>query len=118
MATDLAIFHPTPIRASSFGKSEPNRRKATAPKWWSPIFGWSSEPDYVDSSSAEQPVQNANPKLDSGRAKSRFSLGCFTEEKAKNALNENAGELPFHDIMYHSAIASHLASNLSDRSKK
>ncbi|KAG7014118.1 hypothetical protein SDJN02_24291, partial [Cucurbita argyrosperma subsp. argyrosperma] len=81
MATNLAIFHLAPIRAFSFGNSEPNRRKAAAaPKWWSPIFGWSSEPDYVVSSSAEQPVQNANPKLDGGRAKSRFSPGCFTKE--------------------------------------
>ncbi|XP_038898524.1 uncharacterized protein LOC120086132 [Benincasa hispida] len=118
MATNLAVFHPAPIRASSSGKSEPNRRKATAPKWWSPIFGWSSEPDYVLSSAAEQSVLNAEPELEGGRTRSRFAPGCFTEEKAKLLRMKTLESSTFHDIMYHSAIASRLASDLSDRSKK
>ncbi|CAK9310432.1 unnamed protein product [Citrullus colocynthis] len=120
MATNLAVFHPAPIRASSSssGKSEPNRRKAAAPKWWSPIFGWSSEPDYVVSSAAEQSVQNADLELDGGRTRSRFAPGCFTEEKAKLLRMKTLESSTFHDIMYHSAIASRLASDLSDRSKK
>lgn len=121
MATNLAVFNPVPIirasSSSSSGKSDPTRRKAAAPKWWSPIFGWSSEPDYVGSSAAEHPVQNADSELDDGRAKSRFTLGCFTEEKAKLLRMKTLESSTFHDIMYHSAIASRLASDLSNRSK-
>ncbi|XP_023514525.1 uncharacterized protein LOC111778781 [Cucurbita pepo subsp. pepo] len=118
MATNLPVFHVAPIRASSSGKSEPNRRKAAAPKWWSPIFGWSSEPDYIGSSAADQLVQNADPELDGGRPKSKFLPGCFTEEKAKLLRMKTLESSTFHDIMYHSAIASRLASDLSDRSKE
>ncbi|XP_022150506.1 uncharacterized protein LOC111018639 [Momordica charantia] len=113
MATNLPVFHPLPIRASSSSsaKSEPNRRKAAAPKWWSPIFGWSSEPDYVAGSAAE-------PEHETGRVRSRFTPGCFTEEKAKLLRMKTLESSTFHDIMYHSAIASRLASDLSDRSAK
>uniref|UniRef100_A0A0A0K8X0 Uncharacterized protein n=1 Tax=Cucumis sativus TaxID=3659 RepID=A0A0A0K8X0_CUCSA len=126
MATNFAVFHPAPITASSSsssssssGKYQPNRPNAAAPKWWSPIFGWSSEPDYVVSSAAEvQSIQNADPELHGGRIRSRFAPGCFTEEKAKLLRMKTRESSTFHDIMYHSAIASRLASDLSDRSKK
>ncbi|KAJ8765539.1 hypothetical protein K2173_014661 [Erythroxylum novogranatense] len=40
-------------------------------------------------------------------------LGCFTEEKAKELRRKTAEGSAFHDLMYHSAIAARLASDVS-----
>ncbi|XP_028108761.1 S-adenosylmethionine synthase 3-like [Camellia sinensis] len=56
--------------------------------------------------------------LDQKSARSRFSPGCFTEEKARQLRLMTKETSSFYDIMYHSAIASRLASdfpNSSDR---
>ena len=47
---------------------------------------------------------------------SRFSPGCFTEEKAKQ-LRMMTKDTSFHDVMYHSAIASRLASDFKLQSE-
>ncbi|KAI3512652.1 hypothetical protein L1887_19970 [Cichorium endivia] len=39
--------------------------------------------------------------------------GCFTEEKAKQLRMKTVETVNFHDMMYHSAIASRLASDVS-----
>lgn len=115
----------SPIRASSGSgrKPEPNRRKASSSTWWAPLFGWSSDPDYVDTISGGSASIDRSDTLESesntsGRPKSRFTLGCFTEEKARQLRKKTVEGSSFHDIMYHSAIASRLASDTSDPSYK
>ncbi|KAF8042776.1 hypothetical protein BT93_A1184 [Corymbia citriodora subsp. variegata] len=144
MATNLLTFGPSGIRASAYAdagykRPDPNRRRSfssTAPSpspsssassassnWWTPLFGWPSEPDYIDSGSnkADRREDKAEPRTDpevdpSPVRSSRFARGCFTAEKAKQLrmLTQDAGS--FHDAMYHSAIASRLASDFGGRS--
>lgn len=92
---------------------DPDRRKnSSSTNWWTPLFGISSEPDYIDS-------DNKAPKSESDPAakasKLRFS-GGLTEEKAKQLRLMTVGTESFHDTMYHSAIASRLASDFKARS--
>jgi hypothetical protein len=69
----------------------------------------SSEPDYIDASVAYQ----SSPAADPPAAKPRF--GAFTEEKAKVLRKKMLEMETYHDAMYHSAIASRLASDTSRR---
>ncbi|XP_065867271.1 uncharacterized protein [Euphorbia lathyris] len=106
------------IRASSESsrKSYQNRAKTQSTTWWAPLFGWSSDPDYVTTDARSNPQSespNSEPQVD--RPRSKFSLGGFTEEKAKQLRKKTAESSSFHDIMYHSAIASRLASDLSEK---
>ncbi|KAL1551307.1 hypothetical protein AAHA92_19167 [Salvia divinorum] len=99
--TAAAIPHPP--------KPDPSRRSSN---WWAPILGWSAEPDYITS-------QSSDPAAESGRIsadKSHFR-GRFTEQKAKELRKKTIETTTFHDIMYHSAIASRLASDLSGRAE-
>ncbi|OMP00160.1 hypothetical protein COLO4_12873 [Corchorus olitorius] len=119
MATTLACSLSTPIRASSgsLKKPDPSRRKpaSTSSSWWSPLFGWSSNPEYLNDSNAgdqsDRKSDIAESESDPGRSRSRYTLGCFTEEKAKQLRRKTMENAAFHDIMYHSAIASRLASD-------
>ncbi|GAU35968.1 hypothetical protein TSUD_207720 [Trifolium subterraneum] len=101
-----------PIQAcatrSSHRVPDPDRRKNSSPNWWTPLFGWSSEPDYIDS-------DNKAPNPASKPSKLRFA-GGLTEEKAKQLRMMTVGTETFHDTMYHSAIASRLASDFKARS--
>ncbi|KAK9923228.1 hypothetical protein M0R45_031658 [Rubus argutus] len=117
MATPLAAFRPVSIRAnaSASQKPDPNRRKPANSNWWTPLFGWSSDPDYITGTPATNPSTAADSGRDPNRPGSRFALGCFTEEKAKQLRKKTLESSAFHDIMYHSAIASRLASELSDQ---
>lgn len=119
----------TSIRASSGSTPKPdhNRRKTASSTWWAPLFGWSSDPDYVNPSFSTGASdidgsnrQSATLKFDSelDRPRSRFALGCFTEEKARQLRKKTVESSSFHDIMYHSAIASRLASDTSGRSDR
>ncbi|XP_018852988.1 uncharacterized protein LOC108979976 [Juglans regia] len=122
--TSLITFRPTGIRAcanSGHGRSDLDSRKsASSPNWWTPIFNWSAEPDYIDSGSNEL-VHDASekPKRSSDSSKSsrpRFAPGSFTEEKARQLRMMTKETKSFHDAMYHSAIASRLASEFKNRS--
>ncbi|XWS16417.1 hypothetical protein CRYUN_Cryun34aG0085700 [Craigia yunnanensis] len=120
MATALACSLSTPIRASSgsLKKPDPSRTKpVSSSSWWIPLFGWSSNPDYLNDSNAGQPSESKPEVFDSdthpGRSGSRYALGCFTEEKAKQLRRKTMESASFHDMMYHSAIASRLASDNS-----
>ncbi|KAK6912162.1 hypothetical protein RJ641_024255 [Dillenia turbinata] len=128
MATTLSGFRPM-IRASAASgqrRTDQNHRQVSPSNWWSPLFGWSSDPDYIDSSSAktttesprEKQLRRADLKTGSDPSKSRscFVPGCFTEEKAKQLRRRTLETASFHDAMYHSAIASRLASDLPPRS--
>ncbi|XP_010688090.2 uncharacterized protein LOC104902108 [Beta vulgaris subsp. vulgaris] len=110
MATNLLPTHSflAPSTTTFRRKTAVN---STSGKWWTPIFGWSSDVDYIDSSSKDE-----NPaKSDNIPAKPRFSPGSFTEEKAKQLRLMTKDTAAFHDVMYHSAIASRLASDFSGR---
>ncbi|CAL5438627.1 unnamed protein product [Camellia sinensis] len=127
MATSLVAFRPIGVRACATGghrKPGTHSRKSTSSNWWTPLFGWSSEPDYIDSANSTNADLSAKSEsksasdLDQKSARSRFSPGCFTEEKARQLRLMTKETSSFHDVMYHSAIASRLASdfpNSSDR---
>ncbi|XP_031282269.1 uncharacterized protein LOC116140834 [Pistacia vera] len=121
MATIFTGSLSTPIRASSGSESrkpDPARKRpasssSSSANWWAPLFGWSSDPDYINNTNEGKNPEN--PDLDSGRVRSRFSPGCFTEEKAKQLRRKTMEGASFHDVMYHSAIASRLASDRSEK---
>lgn len=107
-----------PCATSGHRRTDPDRRRASSTSWWTPLFGWSSEPDYIDSNNRASSLQRTKPEpvtaaTESKAPRPRFA-GCFTEEKAKQ-LRMMTSE-SFHDTMYHSAIASRLASDFKSRS--
>ena len=77
-------------------------------KWWAPLLGWSGQPDYIDAQPAaeEEGAQHQ-------RAARRF--GVLTEDKARQLRMRMMETESFHDAMYHSAIASRLASASPDK---
>ncbi|GKB02493.1 hypothetical protein Tco_0830582 [Tanacetum coccineum] len=87
--------------------------------WWTPLFGWSSEPDYIDSTNSNTfPARGdvISITTESDRKNVRSSkVVSFSDEKAKKLRMMTAETMSFHDKMYHSAIASRLASDFSDR---
>lgn len=113
MANTFTTFKPTVVHASA-GKPDPNTKKSGSPNWWAPLFGWSTYPDYMTNgriSSSEKYDENIK-MLDPIQPRSRFGPGCFTEDKARQLRKKTVETSTFHDIMYHSAIASRLASDL------
>ncbi|XP_071723797.1 uncharacterized protein At4g15970-like [Rutidosis leptorrhynchoides] len=113
MAANVISFRPTMIRAcasSDHRKSE--SKNAGSVNWLSPIFGWSNEPDYIGDEDAKR---GAGPEIDLKLKRNRFSPGCFTAEKAKQLRLMTHGSASFHDVMYHSAIASRLATDFNGR---
>ncbi|XP_076918243.1 uncharacterized protein LOC143578604 [Bidens hawaiensis] len=131
MAANLMPVQPSLItRASASGASTSGNRKSDAPRksWWTPLFGWSSEPDYIESTNSDKTKVNNkksfsnksgdDSELDLGQKipKSRVSSANFTDEKARKLRMLTMETESFHDAMYHSAIASRLASDFSDRS--
>lgn len=89
--------------------------------WWLPLFGWSQtdqEPwadDNINESKTRAVDKNSgDPEkgMDEGAVpkRSKFVRGRLTPEKAKLLRKNLRDTSTFHDIMYHSAIASRLAS--------
>lgn len=120
MATNLVPFTPAGICASASSserrRPDPSRRSSSSSSsWWTPLFQWSSEPDYIDPAGSAKTekagqtgsAQEPNHKL----AGARFAPVCFTEEKAKLLRMMTAETASFHDAMYHSSIASRMASD-------
>ncbi|KAE8710396.1 SH3 and FCH domain-containing protein [Hibiscus syriacus] len=126
MATNLLSFRLAGIYASGIpgrAKQDPNSRKSSAPpsssaSWWTPLFGWSSEPDYFDSDGKTDVKVKRELESETAQkpARSKFTSGSFTEEKARQLRMMTTNTKSFHDAMYHSAIASRLASDFKDRS--
>ncbi|MBA0797234.1 hypothetical protein Gohar_007949 [Gossypium harknessii] len=122
MASRLLSFGPTGVHASAV--SDHDRRKSTPSSsyanWWAPLFRVSSEPDYIGSDKKSEVTERreggseADPLLN--MARSKFYPGCFTEKKAKQLRLMITNSSSFHDVMYHSAIASRLASDFKGRS--
>ncbi|XP_040385909.1 uncharacterized protein LOC121056725 [Oryza brachyantha] len=81
-------------------------------KWWAPLLGWSGQPDYIDA----QPVAAAEEGRPHAAAQQQQRggggrrFGVLTEEKARQLRARMMETESFHDCMYHSAIASRLAS--------
>ncbi|RDX83048.1 hypothetical protein CR513_36082, partial [Mucuna pruriens] len=103
--------------ASGHRRPAPDRRKSSSASWWTPLFGWSSEPDYIDSNNKASNLSPSIPEpapaaSESKPLRPRFA-GGFTEEKAKQLRIMTVGTESFHDTMYHSAIASRLASDFN-----
>lgn len=110
MVTEILSIRPAVvIRAGvDVRKSDQITRKTTpSPKWWAPLFGFSSEPDYMDKKT--RPAVEGDPKP----AKFRIEPVTFTEEKARQLRRMTNDTSSFHDSMYHSAVASRLASDFS-----
>ncbi|XP_021895196.1 uncharacterized protein LOC110812684 [Carica papaya] len=121
MAANLVTFRAAGIQSCAVPfppKPDANRRKtSSSPNWWSPLFGWASEPDYIESDPSEHKKESGSESdPESKPLRSRFAPGCFTEEKAKQLRMLTRGSSSFHDVMYHSAIASRLASDFKKRS--
>ncbi|KAF7847505.1 hypothetical protein BT93_L2896 [Corymbia citriodora subsp. variegata] len=132
MATALLPYGPLAVRAmsSSSAKHKPGPAGRRSPssdnKWLAPIFGFSSEPGYIDSA-ADGKVAYPSRKADLEGSGSSLSAAAkpgrprpdpirFTEEKARLLrlmTSDHAASL--HDAMYHSAIASRLASDFGNR---
>ncbi|KAK7388743.1 hypothetical protein VNO78_23570 [Psophocarpus tetragonolobus] len=94
---------------SGHRRAHPDRRKTSSASWWTPLFGWSSDPDYIDSNNKPPAPRDSKP------ARPRFA-GGFTEEKARQLRMMTVGTESFHDTMYHSAIASRMASDFKPTS--
>ncbi|KAK9071939.1 hypothetical protein SSX86_008370 [Deinandra increscens subsp. villosa] len=114
MAASLMSFQPqSVVRASASGhqKSDSHRKN-----WWTPLFGWPSEPDYIINTDKNRPTNaTSESDLDQRAVRSRKSPVNFTDEKAKKLRMLTMETESFHDAMYHSAIASRFASDFSDR---
>lgn len=107
-STLLSFRSPLSVRAqaTSNGRSDNRATVARSPNWWAPLFGMSAQPDYIDASVVSQ----IDPASDLLVEKPRF--GAFTEEKAKVLRKKMLETETYHDAMYHSAIASRLASDV------
>ncbi|XP_057753101.1 uncharacterized protein LOC130971039 [Arachis stenosperma] len=111
----------TPIRAvgiqasaaSDRRKSDPDRRRSSNANWWTPLFGWSSEPDYIDTNNKATSRSDSNLAVAEAKSSRPRFAGGFTEEKARQLRMMTTGTETFHDTMYHSAIASRLASDFN-----
>ncbi|TVU21576.1 hypothetical protein EJB05_31222, partial [Eragrostis curvula] len=78
-------------------------------KWWAPLLGWSGQPDYIDARPSAVPAEDEERR---GAPARRF--GVLTEDKARQLRMRMMETESFHDAMYHSAIASRLASATPD----
>lgn len=71
--------------------------------WWAPLFGISSRGPEGSEKKEEDP--------DAGRRKSPAYRSGLTAEKARLLRKEMRAMESWHDPMYHSAIATRLASS-------
>ncbi|XP_010249977.1 PREDICTED: uncharacterized protein LOC104592347 [Nelumbo nucifera] len=129
MATTFLSFQPAGIQAcASSGRRKPDScsRKASSSNSLTPFFVCSSHPDHAEDNSSNNDSSDASTKktnesethYKAAKARSRFPPGCFTEEKARQLRMKTMKNANFHDIMYHSAIASRLASDPPNRANE
>lgn len=109
-SSTLISFRPSPVIASA--RSKPGRGSGGGGSWWTPLFGWPSTPDYVEAAAATESTAE-----EEGGQNRRRKFGGLTEEKARELRMRTWEMETFHDVMYHSAIASRLASDLNRRSE-
>ncbi|KAF7847504.1 hypothetical protein BT93_L2895 [Corymbia citriodora subsp. variegata] len=135
MATGLLPYAPLAVMATASSSSSAERKPGPAGRrtpssssssssnnsWLAPIFGFSSEPDYIDSAAGGKVAYPRKADLKGGSSLStsgrpRPDPIRFTEEKARLLrlmTSDDAASL--HDTMNHSAIASRLASDFGNR---
>ncbi|CAL4958543.1 unnamed protein product [Urochloa decumbens] len=89
------------------------RMRAGGAKWWAPLLGWSGQPDYIDAQPAAPAPAAAEELPQHMQGHRRF--GVLTEDKARQLRMQMMETESFHDAMYHSAIASRLASAAPDK---
>ncbi|RWR89547.1 hypothetical protein CKAN_01860900 [Cinnamomum micranthum f. kanehirae] len=78
--------------------------------WWAPLFGISSR-DPEGSEKKEEDPDAGSDGSDAGRRKSAAYRSGLTAEKARLLRKEMRAMETWHDPMYHSAIATRLASS-------
>ncbi|XP_047057596.1 uncharacterized protein LOC124664031 [Lolium rigidum] len=100
-------------RPCSCAAAGPRLRSDGNGKWWAPLLGWSGQPDYIDA----QPAASSAPEEQREKPAAR-RFGVLTEEKARQLRMRMMETESFHDAMYHSAIASRLASAARDKDTK
>ncbi|KAL2229035.1 uncharacterized protein LOC105162031 [Sesamum indicum] len=114
MTSAILPFRPVLVARAGINAADERKpdqtRRTSSPKWWAPLFGFSSDPDYMNPDEKKRDGAGG-PKP----GKTRFAPGSFTDEKAKRLRRMTYDASSFHDAMYHSAIASRLASDFSDR---
>ncbi|XP_039166482.1 uncharacterized protein LOC104436640 [Eucalyptus grandis] len=116
MATGLLPSGTLAVKAAASSSSNNN-------KWLAPIFGFSSDPGYIDSAGGSSGKVAYPRKADlegsgsslSAAGRSRPDPIRFTEEKARLLRLMTSDAASRHDAMYHSAIASRLASDFGNR---
>ncbi|XP_030474010.1 uncharacterized protein LOC115691512 [Syzygium oleosum] len=112
-ASSSAERKPGPTgRRSPPSSSSSSNSNSSSSSWWAPIFGFSAEPGYIgpaDDKVAYPGTADAKP------ARCRPDPIRFTEEKARLLRLMTSDAASLHDPMYHSAIASRLASDFGDR---
>ncbi|URE17177.1 hypothetical protein MUK42_10435 [Musa troglodytarum] len=119
----LTAIQPAVIRASAAdgrgrrkGPAKPAAGAGGGNNWWVPLFGWSAVPDYIDGAGAGAgPGATASAGEEERRRPAGRRFAAFTEEKARELRMRSMETEAFHDVMYHSAIASRLASDLPRR---
>ncbi|KAK8940334.1 hypothetical protein KSP40_PGU006788 [Platanthera guangdongensis] len=117
MACGVAfVFRPAMVRPNAGGsRGDLGRRGGGA--WWSPLFGWGAEADYIESGGIASPEKAVAMDREFYPAEERQRrYGMLTEEKARELRMRMTETESFHDAMYHSAIASRLASDVRRRS--
>jgi hypothetical protein len=112
-AATFSVRPPVPRPCSCAAGGARFRSDGSNGKWWAPLLGWSGQPDYIDAQPApEEERPNAQPVAAAAAGARRF--GVLTEEKARQLRMRMMETQSFHDAMYHSAIASRLASASRD----
>ncbi|KAL3625412.1 hypothetical protein CASFOL_030866 [Castilleja foliolosa] len=115
-STAMLSFRPVVARSgtNSSPGADDHARRTSSPNWWGPLFGFSSEPDYINPTDKMSSKPAPDGGDESKPSKTRFVRGSFTEEKARQLRRMTYDTSSFHDSMYHSAIASRLASDIPD----
>ncbi|KAF7113148.1 hypothetical protein RHSIM_Rhsim01G0080100 [Rhododendron simsii] len=120
MAVSLVSIRPIGLRpCATGGHHKPHWKCPSSSNCWTPLFGCSSEPDYIEPRNGlklEVDTHSGSDQDPKGLTRSRFASGTFTDEKARRLRLMTTDTGAFHDAMYHSAIATLLASEFSDQS--
>nr|ACG42280.1 hypothetical protein [Zea mays] len=108
----FSVRPPAPARPCACSATARVRPVGDGAKWWAPLLGWSGQPDYIDArpASEDEPL----PRGPASASASARRFGVLTEDKARRLRVQMMETESFHDAMYHSAIASRLASAAPD----
>ncbi|XP_039164227.1 uncharacterized protein LOC104439168 [Eucalyptus grandis] len=131
MATSLFPSGTLAVKAAASSSRERNPGPAGRPtassssssnnsSWLAPIFGFSADPGYIDSAGGGKVAYPRKAGLEesgsslSAAGRPRPDPIRFTAEKARLLRLMTSDAASLHDAMYHSAIASRLASDFGN----